>query len=167
MISSLANAPSRPVIIQFTGKELTNLHKFLARAAVPFLFRSSLPLFRHDPSIFEFFNETYTGWVALVFKFVIDIIDLIWKIFIFTVCYAVRFGSTDSLSQFDASALLRLSLSFCLCFWCNLLLQTLEYLLRKFQICHYNYIKLFDDFLLVFSKINIINLGKNKHLFCK
>ena len=40
--------------IQANGKNFTNLHKFLARAAVSFLFRSSFPLFRHDPSIFEF-----------------------------------------------------------------------------------------------------------------
>ena len=51
--SSLINTPSSPVIIQSTGKDLTNLHKFLAIAAIPFLFRGSLPLFRHDPSIFE------------------------------------------------------------------------------------------------------------------
>ena len=53
LTSSVINAPSRPGIIQTTGKDLTNLQKFLARAAVPFLFRCSLPLFRHDPSIFE------------------------------------------------------------------------------------------------------------------
>ena len=51
LTSSLINAPLRPVIIQSTGKDLTNLYNFLARAAVLFLF--SLPLFRHDPSIFE------------------------------------------------------------------------------------------------------------------
>ena len=53
LISSVINAPSCLVIIQSTGKDLTNLHKFLARAAGPFLFRCSLPLFKHDPSIFE------------------------------------------------------------------------------------------------------------------
>ena len=53
LTSSVINAPSRPAIIQSTGKDLTNLSKFLARAAIPFLFRCSLPLFRHDPSIFE------------------------------------------------------------------------------------------------------------------
>ena len=53
LTSSVINAPSRSVIIQSTGKALTNLQNFLARAAIPFLFRCSLPLFRHDPSIFE------------------------------------------------------------------------------------------------------------------
>ena len=46
LTSSVINAPSCPVIIQSTGKDLTNLHKFLARVAVCFLFRYSLPLFR-------------------------------------------------------------------------------------------------------------------------
>ena len=50
---SYINAPSRPVLIQNNGKDVTNLHKFLARAAAPFLFRCSLSLLRHEPSIFE------------------------------------------------------------------------------------------------------------------
>ena len=41
LTSSLVNAPSHPVITQSTGKDLTNLHIFLAGAAVPFLFRCS------------------------------------------------------------------------------------------------------------------------------
>ena len=53
LTSSVINARLRPVIIQSTDKDLTNLQKFLARTAVPFLFRCSLPLFRHHPSIFE------------------------------------------------------------------------------------------------------------------
>ena len=53
MTSFVINAPSHLVIIQSTGKDLTNLQKFIGRAAVSFLFRCSLPLFRRDPSIFE------------------------------------------------------------------------------------------------------------------
>ena len=43
LTSSVVNAPSSPVIIQSTGKDFT--YKPRARAAVPFLFRCSLPLF--------------------------------------------------------------------------------------------------------------------------
>ena len=43
----------RLAVIQPNGKYLTKLHKFLARAVVPFIFRCSLPLFRYDASIFE------------------------------------------------------------------------------------------------------------------
>ena len=49
-IKSLINVPSRPVIIRSNDKDFTNLYKFLARAAVPFLFRYSLHILKHDPS---------------------------------------------------------------------------------------------------------------------
>ena len=61
----ISHQPLRSVILQSTGKDLTNLQKFLARAAVPFLFRCSLPLFRHDSSIFLSIN-------ALSIKFIPD-----------------------------------------------------------------------------------------------
>ena len=53
LTSSLITAHSRPVIIQSNGKDFTNIHRFLARVAVPFLFRCCLPLFRHGPTMFE------------------------------------------------------------------------------------------------------------------
>ena len=92
LTSFLINVPSRPVIIQSNGKDLTDLHKFLARAAILFLFRCSLPPFRHDPSIFKLSVKIHTCWVTVVFKFSIDIIDLIFKIFIFTVYYAREYN---------------------------------------------------------------------------
>ena len=77
--SSLINVPSCPVMIQSAGKDFTNLRKFLARAAVPFLFRSSLPLFRHDLSIFELPIKPIPAELQ---KCIIDIIDPIFIIFI-------------------------------------------------------------------------------------
>ena len=85
MTSFFINAPSRAVIIQSNTIDFTNLHKFLTTTAVSFLFRCRLPPFWHDPSIFEW---TIKSIPALSYSRVIDIIDLIFKIFIFLVYYA-------------------------------------------------------------------------------
>ena len=79
LTSSLINAPLRPVIIQSNSKDFTNLHKFFARATFPFLFRCIL-----------LYLDMISGysWVIVVFKFIINIIDLFFKIFIFLVYYA-------------------------------------------------------------------------------